>query len=394
MFAARRYATVLPLLSIGAFAALTACGGGGGGGGPTLPPGTAPGVTPSAAPSSSPSSAPSSAPATPVPSGEKLVIAGKSANLSTGQMVGQLTVFPVGAAQPQATYPPAGQKNAAFAPVAVAVDTNGNAFALDTQSDAALEFAPPYTGVPLVVAGSGSTTPVSLAISSQNVLFVSIQALFASSGVSQAVRMYASPYMTEVDLPIPSGTHFAPTCLALDGQGDLFATNAEQFSGDPGTLEYTPPYTGTPTAFAFGGAGSVGSFQGANCAVDTASGELFIGYSSTIAAYAPPYTGAATVISEGALNSGMMAVSSVNHDLFVANGATVDVYAPPYTSKVATVSSGVSQPDLVTVDATGNLFVASTYNGTVTEYAPPYTGAPAWTASGFETVGTALTVVP
>ena len=66
-------------------------------------------------------------------------------------------------------------------------------------------------------------------------------------------------------------------------------------------------------------------------------------------------------------------------DLFVAtsNSNTVLEYAPPYTSgPIATITDGMQRPDGLAFDASGNLWVAMNANSTVLEYAPPFTGAP------------------
>lgn len=357
---------------------LAGCGGSQGGG--AMPPASA-----SPLPSSAPTPAPTSA-----PSGETLAVAGYSA--------GELAFYPVGAPQASVTYPPAlpaGQPPTQFKPFALAADGYNNVFAIDQYGDDALGFPPPYTGSPVTFAGSGGIQPFGIAVTQQGTVFIALTNIFGFAG--QAVLMYGAPYNSSTALPVPSGIHFAASCLTVDGQGDLFATNSDQYNGDPGTLEYVPPYTAMPVSYPFGGSASAGFSTGATCAADTANGELFIGYAAKIDAYAPPYTGTPTTIAETTSSNESFAVLSTNHDLFVANGTSVDVYSPPYTSITATITSGVNQPNLVAVDAGGNVFVGSTYNATVNEYAPPYTGAPVWTLSGaFTNAGSTsyLLVVP
>ncbi|MHB8148245.1 MAG: NHL repeat-containing protein, partial [Vulcanimicrobiaceae bacterium] len=309
----------------------------------------------------------------------------------------EVALYTVGASSPSATISAASLGLQSFSPDLLALDAQNDLFVADGSSTQVLDFAPPYTGTPKTVL-SGTDTPEGLAVTSTGTVFdASFNALY-SQYMSQPVQMSAPPYTSQTNLALPSGNNFSPYCLAVDGQGNLFATNAEETYTDPGTLEYMSPYTGTPTSYSFGGNWGYPSNSpppGGGCVVDTSNGELFVGYASTIEAYAPPYSGPATVINEGAMGNSTMAVSSTNHDFFVANGTSVDVYAPPYTSKTATITLGVSGPTIVAADASGNLFVASWYNGTITEYAPPYTGAPIWTLDAFGQSGsTWLTVIP
>jgi sugar lactone lactonase YvrE len=64
--------------------------------------------------------------------------------------------------------------------------------------------------------------------------------------------------------------------------------------------------------------------------------------------------------------------------LFVANAGnnTVTAYAPPYTGAPTVVSTGISGPVSLAVDAAGTLIVANSTAQSVTFYAPPYTSAP------------------
>lgn len=344
---------------------------------------------PSTSPAPSPSTTPTASPtATPTASSETLAITGG----------GSIAFYPVGAAQPSALVPPAGTAST-FDVVAIGADAAGDLFGIEQfsaklgGSNELFGIPAPYTGAPAELAGYGLTNPIAIAVTPQSTLFVAPQNL----AFGTTVDMYTpqSSYATTTYLQVPTGVNFTPYCLALDGQGDLFATSSYQFNGDPGTLEWAPPYTGTPVQLPFGGDEGGTYAQGANCAIDTGSNDLFIGYPTTIDVYAPPYNGAPTAISENTSGNESFAAAASSHDLFVANGSSVDVYAPPYTSLTTSITSGVNQPDLVAVDASGNLFVGSTHNGTVTEYASPYTSAPVWTATSSTISGAVyLQVIP
>lgn len=318
--------------------------------------------------------------AAPTPSaGESLAIASDPSSA--------IGIYTAGASTASATISAASLGLQTFSPDILGLDAQNNLYVADNGSAQVLRFAPPYGNNVSVVTSYGPNTIEGMTVTATGTVFVAPFQLGYSQFWTQPVEMYAPPSGTATNLSIPANTDFAPYCLTLDAGGDLFATNIELSTGDPGTLEYAPPYTGSPTTYPFGGNwGYPAAPQpGGGCALDTSNGELFVAYASTIEAYAPPYTGAATVINEGAIGTAELTVSSANHDLFVANGTSVDVYAPPYTSKTATITNGANQPNIVAADASGNLFVASVHNGTVTEYAPPYTGAPVWTLNAFQT---------
>lgn len=357
---------------------LNGCTGGAG----ALPPtGTTGGSGSGAVPTPAPTQPPSSG-----SSAETLAVAGVD-----------LPFYPVGAAQPSTVYAPPttpGQAPPTFGAVGMAVDGSGNLYVAERPpQDAVVGFPPPFTGNPVTIASYGGVNLVSIAVTPSGSVFVAPVNIFGTAGIQ--IDMYEPPSLTKVQLPVPLGVHFAPQCLALDAKGDLFSSNDEQYNGDPGMLEWTPPYTGTPLEFPFGGVEGGTYSQGANCAVDQNSGDLFVDDPTRIAVYAPPYTGTPVTITENTAGIEPIAISSANDDLFVANGNTVDVYPPPYTALGTSVSTAVNQPNLVATDAAGNLFVGSTYNAGIAEYAPPYTAAPIWTVSAFAIGGSNyLQIIP
>lgn len=350
------------VVAISLVALLAGCGGGGGAaGGGAAGAGSLPAALPTPTPTP-----------TATPSSETLAIAGG----------GSIAFYPVGSSVQSALYPPAGGPE--FDAVALGADDAGDLFGIEQFSSQGganelFGMAAPYTAAPGEIVGYGLINPIAVAVTPQSIVFVAPQNL--SSGTTVDMYTPQSQYSSTTYLQVPSGVNFAPYCLAVDGQGDLFATNSYQYNGDPGTLEWSPPYTGLPTQLPFGGDEGGTYAQGANCAIDTGTNDVFIGYPAKLFIYAPPYTGTPTTITENSSGNEAFAVASSNHDLFVANGASVDVYAPPYTSMTASITSGVNQPNIVAVDGSGDVFVGSTHNGTVSEYAAPYTSGPVWSVS-------------
>jgi hypothetical protein len=140
-------------------------------------------------------------------------------------------------------------------------------------------------------------------------------------------------------------------------------------------LAYAPPYTGTPTSI------TNGVYQPATLAMDRA-GDLFVtGRSAGVTEYAPPYTAAPSATVTSGIDQATALALDAASDLFVAsyagntgNTGAVTEYAVPYTAAPAvTITAGVAQPTALALDSSGNLFVMNFYTNTVTEYAPPYT---------------------
>jgi hypothetical protein len=197
-----------------------------------------------------------------------------------------------------------------------------------------------------------------------------------SNGVGSQISMFGPPYTGFVTLPAPAGIAFAPACLMLDANGNLFVANTlADGAGNYLLFEYTPPYTAAPTALPTG----VPPVNGVpTCAIDKANGDVFVGNASQTAMYAPPYT-TETTLADGGFGQGPLTVDPTNGNLFMASppGGTseVDVLAPPYNSITTKITNGLDFAEIVALDPSENLFVANG-NNTVTEYAPPYTGAP------------------
>ena len=116
-----------------------------------------------------------------------------------------------------------------------------------------------------------------------------------------------------------------------------------------------------------------------NGGVRDKSGSIVAGY---VAAFAPPYTDAPTIIRAG-LTTPLSLATDAAGNLFVGtfSDQRVNVYVPPYTGTPTTISDGVHTAIALVLDPAGNLFVLNHYltagdfsHGSVTEYAPPYTG--------------------
>jgi hypothetical protein len=140
----------------------------------------------------------------------------------------------------------------------------------------------------------------------------------------------------------------------------------------PAVQFFAPPFTGSATLSVSAGIGPMAT------AVD-ALGNLYVanGFDEdTIRKIAPPYTGsAATLINADAEWRGL--AFDANGNLYVTGTNGFGRWAPPYSGSLdfQALDPSVSAGQGITLDASGNLWVATGYGGTVNEYASPYTGA-------------------
>jgi hypothetical protein len=118
-------------------------------------------------------------------------------------------------------------------PGALAFDAAGDLFVANYNTSNVTEYAPPYTGPPVVTIPVVAAQALAVDPSSGN-LFV--------TNDSASVLMYAPPY-TGNPTTLSGGMN-QPSNLALDGAGDLFVIN----SGNSSVTEYVPPYTVAPVA--------------------------------------------------------------------------------------------------------------------------------------------------
>jgi hypothetical protein len=104
-------------------------------------------------------------------------------------------------------------------------------------------------------------------------------------------------------------------------------------------------------------------------------GTLFVANvgNNTVTAYAPPYTGAPTVIS-AAVNTPVALAVDASNDLIVANNsaANATVYPPPYTTAAPMVLQAANQPVGLAIDAGKHLWITAA-SGSLMRYSAPYT---------------------
>lgn len=241
-------------------------------------------------------------------------------------------------------------------------DASGNLFVSDNAGHDLVEYVPPYTGSPISIGGGSISDPIGVVVAANGTVFV-------ASFTANAVYAYAPPY-SATRTTISSGVN-GPDMLALDANQNLFVSN---FRGNNVT-EYAPPYTGAPIATLSGTSNPL------QIAV-AASGDVFVLPVSggSVTRFAPPY-GTGTTITAG-MSAASAVAAGPSNALFAGQSGTnrVNRYVAPYTSVDTAITNGVSQPQALTFDGAGDLFVAN--SGSVTIYAPPYTGTPVTVTNG------------
>ena len=245
-------------------------------------------------------------------------------------------------------------------PEALAVDTGDDLFVVNGGSGTGTvtEYAPPYNAPATIVINTGvNSLPDALALDHEGDLFVADER-------NSTVKEYAPPY-TSLTKTISANVQ-TPQALILDASGNLFVANG---GGINTVTEYAPPYTSAPFVSI-----STGSNAPNYLALDAAD-DLFATLGTiNVTEYAPPYGSATQTVTNGVSNPSALTLDA-SGNLFIANGGvinTVTVYRPPYTDSPLTISNGVQSPIAIALDGAGNLFVANL--NTVTEYAPPYAG--------------------
>ena len=239
---------------------------------------------------------------------------------------------------------------------ALATDAAGDLFVANEGAQTVTEYAPPYTGAPLVTISSYVSDPRALLIDPRGNLFV-------ANVDSSYVTIYAPPY-TGMPQAINFGTS-SPVALAMDPAGDLFIANL----GTQNVLEFAPPYSGSPSII---GSGITSPYT---LALDP-SGDLFVGNcAGYVGMYAPPYTSRTTYVQTD--GCAIALDRSANLYVGVQEDSTVFGFPAPYIGEpTTTITSGVSSPLSLVIDGMGSLFVGNE-NGTVTQYSSPRNGGSA-----------------
>ena len=249
-----------------------------------------------------------------------------------------------------------------------------------------------------------ASTDGSGAVLSQNTIVISVVA-GQTNPVTVSLNGVAAT-LTLAVLPQASVTKCTPSSVtvtwsALDAAGDtivgpgtIVASDGTPVAptlavSDPARFTVGAPI-GNTWSVAYNGAGGGASVTVTATNPNVASGSvqvtlragsrLFTTAAAAVNVVGPPYTGAATAITN-LVNEPVRLLVDGSCTLFVANNAgggadTVTVYAPPYTgAPIATVLTS-NVIDLA-LSAAGNLFVLSgSPTNTVTEFGPPYTGSP------------------
>jgi sugar lactone lactonase YvrE len=210
---------------------------------------------------------------------------------------------------------------------------------------------------------AGLNRPINMAIDANANLWV---ANFGSNSVNE----YAPPYTGSPILAVTSGLN-GPEGVAFDSTGNLFVGN---FTGG-NVLEFASPYTGTPIA-------TIATPGSAQLAFDSA-GRLFAGspaIGAGVQVFTPPFSSGSTPAFS--ITSGLATAPGVTFDsagnLWVADNyaGQISRYSPPFSSASAptiTISDGSAVS--IAVDAQDNVYTGSVTGGAVREYAAPQTNA-------------------
>lgn len=205
-----------------------------------------------------------------------------------------------------------------------------------------------------------------------------IQRLFVANastiGATPSNVLIYDPPFAAAPQQIVSGTA-QPQVVMLDPSQNLWVGQCDsscQHASPDRVEEYAPPYASPPAVTITNGVHEMLGLA------HDAAGDIFVSYiyNGSIGIYAPPYTGAPTVI--GGLVQPWKMVLDQSQNLYVGASVGSNVYgfAPPYTGMPTLIGNGVHNPADVMIDAAQNLYVADAGSASVTIYAPPYTGSP------------------
>ena len=226
---------------------------------------------------------------------------------------------------------------------AIAVDSLGDLFIVDTQSNQVIEIT--SSGTERAI-GSGLMGPTGVAVDNQGDAFI------ADTGNHRVVEVTRSGTQTTVGsgLVLPAG-------VAVDNTGDVFIS-------DPGTKSVVE-VTATGSQSTFLGSGLVFPL---GLAVD-AAGDVFIADSDAGQVLEVTPTGTQKVVATGLSSPAAVAVDSAG-DVFITNSGNNQVVEVTTTGKQTIISSGLSFPAGVAVDSAGDVFISDSLNSRVLKLTP------------------------
>ncbi len=252
-----------------------------------------------------------------------------------------------------------------YYPYGIAFDSSGNMWVIDYSGDAVYEYASPYTGAPIFSITSGLNRPYDVTASGANI--------WVSNCGNSSISEYAgssSNSSSNPNLPlltISSGLSY-PGKLAFDSSGNLYVPSY----GSGQVLEFTAPYTGTPTVLqTVVNAWEVGF---------DSSGNLWVmAYDGSIYGYHAPYTGAAfetiSMSADGmAFNSGNLWVSAYS-TVYEFTASALSGSGTITTANAAITLTPSSPVYTLAFDSNGNLWGAEACTGALLKFAAPITSS-------------------
>ncbi len=241
-----------------------------------------------------------------------------------------------------------------------------------------LQFPAPYTSAPKML--YSALNPDNLAFDLQSNLFVSV----AGAGF---VQENAPPYTGSPSAVIGSGQFRTPQGVAVDNKGNLFAADF----GNNRVLQSASPHPAAAVPIITGLNSPTG------VALDPAC-NLFVSDANSVREYTPPYNGSPIATVTSGLNGPRGMTFDGSGNLFVANfaGNTVVEFAPPYTgAPIATIALPANaSPNDLAFDPNGNLVVAEYQANKIIFLAPPFTGSPALTITSGLSLPTGVKFAP
>jgi hypothetical protein len=278
--------------------------------------------------------------------------------------------------------------------------------------DAVLVYAPPYTGAPVATITTGIFNPVSLAIDGSGRVYVA-NCVTCWVTHPDTVTVYAPPF-SDSSAPVTTVAFGVshPTKILLNSSGDLFVAGCTQPCTGIVLNRYQAPLTddsapANALTNAWDGFVAMTMDSKDNLLVANCSASCSGSTPDSLLAYAPPnYSGTPVSVTNGIPDPMSLGVDGSGH-VFVGGTLTctlppcglsqVTAYAAPYTSTsapIATLANGINFPEAMTVDSSGNLYVANGGALDVTEYpAPGFSDASPTTlfgSSGYSGSGIAI----